>query len=148
MAYNPQAWNDGSGGGTPLSAARLDYMEEGIRAAAAAADAAGGGSITAADITDSTTTGRNVLTAASQSAARSAIGAGTSSLTIGTTGTTAAAGNDSRITGAAQRTGTVGFVQWNGNSWPSTRPDFGSIFFIGGSTRPTIMNGTTDYWVH
>ena len=45
------------------------------------------------DISDSTSTGRSVLTAASQAAARSAIGAGTSSLALGTTSSTAAAGN-------------------------------------------------------
>lgn len=48
---------------------------------------------TASQISDATTTGKNVLTASSQSAARSAIGAGTSNLAIGTTATTAAAGN-------------------------------------------------------
>jgi Major tropism determinant N-terminal domain len=44
-------------------------------------------------ITDSTATGRSVLTAADAAAARTAIGAGTSSLALGTTGTTAKAGN-------------------------------------------------------
>ena len=47
----------------------------------------------ASDISDSTTTGRTVLTAVDAAAARTAIGAGTSSLGIGTTGTTAAAGD-------------------------------------------------------
>lgn len=51
----------------------------------------------AADISDSTTVGRNVVRAADSAAARAAIGAGTSSLTLGTTGSTAAAGNDSRL---------------------------------------------------
>jgi hypothetical protein len=44
-------------------------------------------------ISDSTATGRSVLTAASTTAARTAIGAGTSSLVIGTTSTTAKAGD-------------------------------------------------------
>jgi hypothetical protein len=48
---------------------------------------------TAANISDATTTGRSVLTASSQAAARTAIGAGTSSLALGTTASTAAAGN-------------------------------------------------------
>ncbi|WP_432794465.1 phage upper tail fiber protein [Rhodococcus ruber] len=52
---------------------------------------------TAAQISDSGTAGRAVLTAETPSAARSAIGAGTSSLTLGTTGTTACAGNDPRL---------------------------------------------------
>lgn len=56
-----------------------------------------GGSVTSAGITDATATGKAVLTAASTAAARTAIGAGTSSLAIGTTGTTAAAGNDARL---------------------------------------------------
>lgn len=58
---------------------------------------------TAAQISDSTAVGRSVLTAADAAAARSAIGAGTSNLVIGTTGTTAMAGNKtfafSEITG-------------------------------------------------
>ena len=48
---------------------------------------------TASQISDATTTGRNVLTATTQAAARTAIGAGTSNLAIGTTASTAKAGN-------------------------------------------------------
>ncbi|OBA62177.1 hypothetical protein A5780_19145 [Nocardia sp. 852002-20019_SCH5090214] len=54
----------------------------------------------AADISDSTTIGRNVLTASSQANARSAIGAGTSNLAIGTAAGTACEGNDSRLSDA------------------------------------------------
>ncbi|MCA7085847.1 hypothetical protein K7G19_19850 [Cupriavidus sp. DB3] len=49
--------------------------------------------VTSAQITDATSVGRAVLTAADQAAARTAIGAGTSNLAIGTTATTAMAGN-------------------------------------------------------
>lgn len=52
------------------------------------------------DITDSTVTGRSLITAVDAATARGAIGAGTSNLAIGTTGTTAAAGNDSRLSDA------------------------------------------------
>jgi hypothetical protein len=55
---------------------------------------------TASQISDSTTVGRAVLAAADAAAARTAIGAGTSSLALGTTGSTAAAGNDSRLSDA------------------------------------------------
>ncbi|MFZ1301708.1 MAG: hypothetical protein WAQ27_04030 [Candidatus Microsaccharimonas sp.] len=55
--------------------------------------AVGSSSVTAANITDATTTGRSVLTATDAAAARTAIGAGTSSLAIGTTSTTAKAGD-------------------------------------------------------
>lgn len=51
----------------------------------------------ATDVTDSTSTGRSVLTAANAGAARTAIGAGTSSLVLGTTAGTAAEGNDARL---------------------------------------------------
>jgi hypothetical protein len=47
----------------------------------------------ASTISDSTTVGRAVLTAADAAAGRTALGAGTSSLALGTSGTTAAAGN-------------------------------------------------------
>lgn len=63
---------------------------------------------TAANISDSTTVGRAVLTAADAAAARAAIGAGTSSLVLGTTAGTAAAGNDARL--SDQRVPTAGSV--------------------------------------
>ena len=50
-------------------------------------------SVNAAAISDSTSIGRSVLTAATAAAARSALGAGTSDLALGTTSTTALAGN-------------------------------------------------------
>lgn len=56
-------------------------------------DGVAGGSIEAADITDSTATGRQILKALDAAAARAAIGAGTSNLALGTTSTTAKAGN-------------------------------------------------------
>ncbi|GEM_PF-2671116 len=56
--------------------------------------------LTASDVSDSTSTGRSVLTATDAATARTAIGAGTSSLALGTTGSTAAAGNDSRLSDA------------------------------------------------
>lgn len=40
MAYAEQAWTNGKDGGTPLSAARLTHIEDGIAAAATVADAA------------------------------------------------------------------------------------------------------------
>ena len=51
------------------------------------------GSVAVDDITDATTVGRSVLTAADAAAARTAIGAGTSNLVIGTTSDTAMVGN-------------------------------------------------------
>jgi hypothetical protein len=49
VPYSKQSWADGSGGGTPLNAARLSYIEDGIEQAQATADAAGGGGVAAAD---------------------------------------------------------------------------------------------------
>lgn len=60
--------------------------------------------ISAASITDSTVIGRSVLTAADQASARSAIGAGTSSLVIGSGAGQAVAGNDPRLTDARNPT--------------------------------------------
>jgi hypothetical protein len=51
-----------------------------------------------ADIAGSGAAGQAVLAATTQAAARTAIGAGTSNLALGTTGSTAAAGNDTRLT--------------------------------------------------
>ncbi|WP_454199607.1 hypothetical protein [Nocardia sp. Marseille-Q1738] len=67
---------------------------------------------TATDISDSTTVGRDVLTAASQAAARTAIGAGTSSLVLGTTAGTAAEGNDSRLSDARTPTAAGQAYDW------------------------------------
>lgn len=86
MAYTEQTWADGPSGGTPITADALNHIEGGIAAAAAAA---------AAPTSWSAVTGKPAVIAAgaNQSEARSAIGAGTSSLAIGTTASTAKAGN-------------------------------------------------------
>jgi Major tropism determinant N-terminal domain len=63
----------------------------------------------ATDISDSTAVGRSVLKAADAAAARTAIGAGTSSLAIGTTSTTAKAGN--WFPSFAEVTGTLSTAQ-------------------------------------
>lgn len=55
--------------------------------------AGGSGDVSAADITDATAVGRSVLTADDAAAARTAIGAGTSSLVVGTSATEAKAGD-------------------------------------------------------
>lgn len=56
-------------------------------------DGGAGGDITADNITDATEIGKNILKGASANAIRTLIGAGTSNLTIGTTSTTAKAGD-------------------------------------------------------
>ncbi|MFB8763835.1 hypothetical protein [Nocardiopsis alba] len=61
--------------GTPGSLVRVALL----RTVALTTGTGGGGSVSAEDITDSTEVGRNVLTAENGAAARSAIGAGTSS---------------------------------------------------------------------
>lgn len=91
---------------------------------------------TAANISDSTSTGRNVLTAASQANARGAIGAGTSNLAVGTTAADAKAGNwtpaegdipnlpaskttSGRFALARMDTSVPSFVSYSGSAWPS-----------------------------
>lgn len=77
-----------------LAAARLPLATTKANGAMSAADkvklngiaAGSGGPVTSANITDATPTGRSVLTAASAAAARTALGAGTSSAATGTAG--------------------------------------------------------------
>lgn len=72
MAYTEQTWADGPGGGTPLSAARLNHLEDGLTAtdlaaaAAAAAAATANTKATTADTkaTTATTTANTASTAA------------------------------------------------------------------------------------
>jgi hypothetical protein len=64
---------------------------------------------TSVQISDSTTTGRSVLTAATTAAARAAIGAGTSDLALGTTSTTAMRGD--KTFAFTEITGTIGTNQ-------------------------------------
>ena len=81
MAYEPHVWTANE----KITTAAMNHIENGI------------GGITSADIGDASTVGKSVLTATTQAQARSAIGAGTgngtSNLTIGTTSTTAKAGD-------------------------------------------------------
>lgn len=56
-------------------------------------ESGGATTITVADITDSTATGKALMKAVDAAAARTAIGAGTSSLVVGTSATQAKAGN-------------------------------------------------------
>lgn len=85
-----------------FTAADLAHIEQGI------ADAGGGGGaepVTADTLKGATDTGKSVLKAATAAAARTAIGAGTSSLTLGTTATTALKGDT--VIPAAPATGTA-----------------------------------------
>lgn len=76
---------------TSLSTTEKGSLVGAINEIAATVEA--GGSITAAAITDSTVVGRAVLKAVDAAAARTAIGAGTSNLELGTTESTAKAGD-------------------------------------------------------
>lgn len=63
MSYTPQTWADGSGGGTPLSAARLNYMETGIDDADTRVTAIEGGSLDSRYASPSYATSRAVALA-------------------------------------------------------------------------------------
>jgi hypothetical protein len=78
----------------------------------------GGGSstVTSNDITDATAVGKQVLTAASTAAARTAIGAGTSNLAIGTTSTSAKAGDYAPPLATTAAAGTVKMAATQANS--------------------------------
>lgn len=68
-------------------------MKKAINALEEAINDGGGGDITSDSITDASDVGKEVLTSEDAAAARTAIGAGTSNLAIGTTASTVAAGN-------------------------------------------------------
>lgn len=79
------------------------------------------------DLSNVTPIGELVSKAVTQADARAAIGAGTSSV---------------------QPASLIGAVVWNGTAWPTARPTgYALIIFFGGTTRPSIMNGTTDLWI-
>lgn len=119
----------------------------------------GGGSVVSGNITDATATGKAVLTASTPATARAAIGAGTSSLTIGTTGTTAKAGNwapalDDLPPGSVIAAYWDGTANWkyagaNITARPTARTDI-SVLWVGGDVAhppPGALTGT-DLWSH
>lgn len=100
----PVPGSDGSSYATLTQLAALQAQVNGLVVGAAGVSSVntrtGAVTLTATDITDSTAVGRSVVKAADAAAARTAIGAGTgnSNLALGTTGTTAAAGNHTHPT--------------------------------------------------
>lgn len=79
--------------GDKITQAALDQMENGIASAQEAADSAAGAAPTADTLKGASDTGKSLLKASDAGAARSAIGAGTSNLALGTTATTAMKGD-------------------------------------------------------
>lgn len=112
--------------------------------AALDAKAASAHTHTAADISDSTTTGRAVVVAASQAAARTAIGAGTSNLVIGTAGTDAKAGNYAP-TVADIPAGSTLVAQKSGGVWPARPTARADVVVIwkGADPSPSIVSSGT-----
>jgi len=101
-------WKNKPDTSTPVDDVALEHIEQGIVDAHEAIDAlpaplaigttastakAGNYQPTSANISDATTVGKAVLVATDAAAARTAIGAGTSSLALGTTATTALKGD-------------------------------------------------------
>lgn len=74
---------------------------------------------TASQISNSTAVGRSVVTAADAAAARTAIGAGTSSLALGTTSTTALAGDAlaTHVAASDPHTQYARIYAWNGSAY-------------------------------
>lgn len=83
--------------------------------------AGGSGTVTSDQITDATTVGKSVLTAADAAAARTAIGA----VAIGTTGTTAMAGN--KIPTATERGGVLQQTAVTDAAAAPTQQDFNGL---------------------
>lgn len=134
MAYSKQSWINGPGGGTPMSASRLNHMEDGIAAAETVANKGAANGYTPLDasakiaavylpayvddvieyeslagLPAAGTAGIMYLTLDTGKLYRwsgSTYAVISETLAIGTTGTTAAAGNDPRLSNT--RTPTVG----------------------------------------
>ena len=106
----------------------------------------------ASTITDSTAVGRSVLTAVDAAAARVVLGAGTSSLAIGTTSTTAAAGNDARLSDARTPTAHTHVVSnlsdatTLGKSFLTTSTDPTAARGILGAEAAITTGGAGKYW--
>ncbi|BCJ45332.1 hypothetical protein GCM10010168_86010 [Actinoplanes ianthinogenes] len=97
----------------------------------------------AAQISDSTATGRSVVTAADAAAARTAIGAGTSNLALGTTSSTAAAG-DHLHTGVYDPAGTASTAVSAHTAAADPHPQYAVIYYWNG-TSYDIVNGAAVY---
>ena len=95
MAYTKQTWEDGT---TPLDATHMNHIEDGILMVDSKTVEI---DVTSDDIGDATSVGKAVITATDAAAVRTVIGAGTSSLELGTTATTALKGNTSIPSGAS-----------------------------------------------
>lgn len=97
-------------------------------------------------IGDSTTLGRAVLTAATAAAARTAIGAGTSSLGLGAGPTTAAPGNHGH-TGTASLADTFTVVGTTSGAYPTSRPaGAGRVWFDDPAVTPPAWAVARDRW--
>jgi hypothetical protein len=84
MAYVKQTWVDGQAGGTPVSAARLNHMEDGIEAASTGG---GAGTVTSVNGVGPDGTGNVVITAGDVTPDADSATKGKIQLTKGLTGT-------------------------------------------------------------
>lgn len=106
----------------------------------------GGSGATSVDqISDATVVGKSVLKSADAAAVRTAIGAGTSNIALGTTSTTAAAGNDSRLSNTRTPTdSSVTIAKLTATGTPNAttylRGDNTWATVSGGSSSPSSLN--------
>lgn len=100
-----------------------------------------GGNITTESITDATTLGRNVLKAVDQAAVRTLIGAGTSNLALGTTSTTAKAGNYQPTAANISDSTTVGRAVLVATDQAAARTAIGAVDAAAIDTRITAVVG-------
>lgn len=99
---------------------------------------------TASQISDSSTVGRSVLTAADAPTARTALGAGTSNLAVGTTATDAKPGNYTPLIPDLPADDLVRKVQNGDGTWPNrptARTDVGCLWvmIVPGSADPAVV---------
>ena len=97
---------------------------------------------TSTQISDSTAIGRSVLTATTASLARTAIGAGTSSLELGTTASTAAAGNHTHNLASGSTNGFMSATDKNKLNAIEAEATKGADWNTNVTNKPTIPTNT------
>lgn len=149
MAYtkNP-TWVDGTAGGTPITAASLQHIEDGIAAAAQIADdattalagkASSSHTHTATGISDSTTVGRSVLTASTATDARTALGLAA----VAATGDAGDLSGDPLPDALLPDAATAG-MKWDGTTFVAGRV---TLFTGGSDAVPPTGLAAGDVWI-
>lgn len=144
MAYTKQTWTNGSGGGTPISAARLQHIEDGLETAAS------GGGDTSSNTSTSVDSEVVLFSGTAGKTVKRATGSGIAKLASGVLGTATAGtdyvapgGTDIPITDGGTGVSTLpsGILKGAGTS-PITAATAGTDYVAPGGALGTPASGT------